>query len=72
MVRGLDTFCEYFRDYTDNYIIVVSHNVPSFQLSSPDFAGSPVNGAFTVELEEYIKASPISYWIYSHSHRNKG
>jgi len=51
-------------------IIVVSHHVPSFQLSSPDFAGSPINGAFTVELEEYIKASPISYWIYGHSHRN--
>ena len=51
-------------------IIVVSHHVPSFQLSSPDFAGSPINGAFTVELEEYIKASLISYWIYGHSHRN--
>ena len=22
MVRGLDTFREYFRDYTDNYIII--------------------------------------------------
>jgi hypothetical protein len=51
-------------------IIVVSHHVPSFQLSSLDFAGSPTNGAFTVELEEFIKASPISYWIYGHSHRN--
>lgn len=29
-----------------------------------------INGAFTVELEDYIATSPISYWIYGHSHRN--
>ncbi len=52
------------------HIIVVTHHVPSFQLSSPDFAGSKINGAFTVELEQYIEASPIGYWIYGHSHRN--
>lgn len=50
--------------------IVVTHHVPSFQLSSSDFAGSRINGAFTVELEGYIMTSPISYWIYGHSHRN--
>jgi len=52
------------------YKIVVTHHVPSFQLFSPDFAGSRINGAFVVELEEYIKTSPVSYWIYGHSHRN--
>jgi predicted phosphodiesterase len=51
-------------------IIVVTHHVPSFQLASPDFAGSTINGAFTVELEDYIEASPIAYWMYGHSHRN--
>ncbi|MPN32396.1 hypothetical protein SDC9_179874 [bioreactor metagenome] len=50
--------------------IVVTHHVPSFQLSSSDFAGSRINGAFTVELEGYIMTSHISYWIYGHSHRN--
>ena len=29
-----------------------------------------MNGAFTVELEDYIKASGIDYWVYGHSHRN--
>ncbi len=57
-------------DSTAKQIIVVTHHVPSFQLSSPDFAGSKINGAFTVELEDYIATSPISYWIYGHSHRN--
>jgi len=52
------------------HIIVVTHHVPSFQLSSPDFAGSKINGAFTVELGEFIASSPIEYWIYGHSHRN--
>jgi predicted phosphodiesterase len=52
------------------HIVVVTHHVPSFQLSSPDFAGSRINGAFTVELADYIETSPIEYWIYGHSHRN--
>lgn len=52
------------------HIIVVTHHVPSFQLASPDFAGSKINGAFTVELEQYIETSPVEYWIYGHSHRN--
>jgi len=52
------------------HIIVVTHHVPSFQLASPDFAGSKINGAFTVELEQYIESSLIEYWIYGHSHRN--
>ena len=52
------------------HIIVVTHHVPSFQLASPDFEGSRINGAFTVELEKYIETSPVKYWIYGHSHRN--
>jgi Predicted phosphohydrolase len=52
------------------HIIVVTHHVPSFQLSSPDYKGSSINGAFTVELEQYIENSPVEYWIYGHSHRN--
>ena len=52
------------------YKIVISHHVPSYQLCASEFAGSSLNGAFTVELEDYIKASGIDYWIYGHSHRN--
>lgn len=37
---------------------------------SPEFKGSKANGAFTVELSEYIEGSNIDYWIYGHSHRN--
>ena len=50
--------------------IVVTHHVPSFQMQCPKFADSQANGAFTVELEDYIKDSGIDYWIYGHSHYN--
>ena len=50
--------------------IVLTHHVPSFRMQCPAFAGNPANGAFTVELEDYIKESGIDYWIYGHSHYN--
>ena len=50
--------------------IVVTHHVPSFQLCAPEFEGSTLNGAFIVELKDYIMNSGIDYWIYGHSHRN--
>jgi predicted phosphodiesterase len=55
---------------TSQNIIVVSHHVPSFELNDPKFKGSKLNGAFTVELGNYIAGSPINYWIYGHSHTN--
>ena len=58
------------KESTAEYKVVVTHHVPSFQLCSPEFEGSSLNGAFTVELEDYIKESGINYWIYGHSHRN--
>ncbi len=39
-------------------------------LSSPDFAGSLIDSAFTVDLDSFIETSNIDYWIYGHSHRN--
>lgn len=51
-------------------IIVATHHVPSFCLMSDEFKGSAINGAFTVEMGEYIAQSRINYWIYGHSHRN--
>lgn len=52
------------------HIIVATHHVPSFALMDPQYRGSNLNGAFTVELGYYIEESPIEYWIYGHSHRN--
>jgi len=43
---------------------------PSFALMAEEFKGSSINGAFTVELGNYIADSRLNYWIYGHSHRN--
>jgi len=50
--------------------IVVTHHVPSFLMQCPKFAESLANGAFTVELKDYINDSGIDVWIYGHSHYN--
>lgn len=51
-------------------IIVATHHVPSFELMADEFRGSSINGAFTVELGDFIAGNRINYWIYGHSHRN--
>ena len=50
--------------------IVITHHVPSYRMQCPKFADSKANGAFLVELEDYIKESGIDYWIFGHSHYN--
>ena len=50
--------------------IIVTHHVPSFALSSPDFKGSRINGAFVSEEHDFIEECGAEYWIYGHSHRN--
>ena len=50
--------------------IVLTHHVPTELCTAPEFRDSPINGAFTVELGDYIANSGIDYWIYGHSHRN--
>lgn len=52
------------------HIVVVTHHLPSFELLSPEFRGSNINGAFVVELGSFIAVNPVEYWIYGHSHRN--
>lgn len=50
--------------------IVLSHHVPTQLCTSKEFLSSTINGAFTVELGDYIADSGIDYWIFGHSHRN--
>lgn len=52
------------------HIVVMTHHAPSSLLMAPEFQDSPINGAFMVDLTDYIEARPIEYWIYGHSHRN--
>lgn len=50
--------------------IILTHHVPTQLCTAEEFRGSAINGAFMVELGEYITDSGIDYWIYGHSHRN--
>ncbi|RLD76305.1 MAG: metallophosphoesterase [Bacteroidetes bacterium] len=54
----------------DQKTIIATHHVPSKSCNSPDFANSPINEAFVVDLDELIQKSRIDYWIYGHTHRN--
>ncbi len=53
-----------------NHKIIISHHVPSFKMQCPKFTDSLANGAFIVDLDDYIRTSGIDYWIYGHSHYN--
>lgn len=50
--------------------IVLTHHVPTQLCTADEFCDSDINGAFTVELGNYIADSGIDYWIYGHSHCN--
>lgn len=50
--------------------VVVTHHVPSFDLTADEFKGSRINGAFASDLNLLIETLPLDYWIYGHSHRN--
>lgn len=68
--RCLDFIKKSVRECTAKHKIVVTHHVPSFKMLCPKFKDSKANGAFTVELADYIENSGIEYWIYGHSHYN--
>lgn len=61
---------ESLKQSTAKHKIVMTHHVPSFELVASQYKGSPINGAFTVELGDFIANSDIEYWIYGHSHCN--
>ena len=50
--------------------IIVSHHVPTALCMADEFKNSRINGAFVVELHDFIYDNRIDYWIYGHSHRN--
>ena len=68
--RCLDFIKKAVAESDAKHKIVVTHHVPSFQLMAAEFNGSRINGAFTVELADFIESSGVDYWIYGHSHRN--
>jgi len=50
--------------------IVVTHYVPSKKLVAPEYKGSLLEDAFTVDITDFIKNCKADYWIFGHSHKN--
>jgi len=50
--------------------VVITHHVPTIMNYPPEYINSPINGAFAVELHDFILDSGVDYWIYGHHHRN--
>lgn len=52
--------------------VVITHHQPTLRISDPRFKSSPINSAFAVDMDDYIKRRQPAYWIYGHTHYNGG
>ncbi len=52
--------------------VVITHHLPSHYCNLEIYKNSKLNEAFCVDLTKYINKSDVNYWIYGHSHGNKG
>ncbi len=50
--------------------VVITHHCPTFHHYPPQYANSPINEAFAVELSAMIDDFKPHYWIYGHTHIN--
>lgn len=54
----------------DGATVVMTHHVPTLAHYPAEFAGSPLNEAFAVELGALIEGSTVAAWVHGHHHRN--
>ena len=50
--------------------IVVTHHAPSHRSEAPYHANSPLNAAFTSNLDSLVEQSAVPLWIHGHTHYN--
>lgn len=48
--------------------VVVTHHAPSSRSNAPQFAGSPISGAFYSNLEGLIEKTQPALWVHGHMH----
>jgi predicted phosphodiesterase len=50
--------------------VVVTHHAPSRKSEAPYHANSPLNPAFTSDLDAMIEACAVPLWVHGHTHYN--
>ena len=50
--------------------VVITHHAPSALSNPPQFAGSPISGAFYSNLDELIEETQPVLWIHGHMHNS--
>ncbi|MCF0186423.1 MAG: metallophosphoesterase [Bacteroidaceae bacterium] len=52
--------------------VIITHHQPTTRFSDPRFKNSPINSAFSVDMDDFIEQSGADFWIYGHTHYNGG
>ena len=63
---------EYLKKHVDEDTIVLTHHAPIIGLSDPQFKNSHIKGGFESDLMDLIFETRPKYWLYGHTHFNKG
>ena len=63
---------EYLKEHVDEDTIVLTHHAPIIGLSDPQFKRSPIGSGFESDLMDLIFEVRPKYWLYGHTHFNKG
>jgi Icc-related predicted phosphoesterase len=50
--------------------IIITHHAPSHSSEAPYHKNSPLNAAFTSDLDSLIEQSGVPLWIHGHTHYN--
>ena len=48
--------------------VIVTHHCPTLRKEFNNYPGGALNSAFQVDLDAFIEASGVDYWIYGHTH----
>ena len=52
--------------------VVVTHHCPTLRPEFNGYPGGALNSAFQVDLDAFIEAVGVDYWIYGHTHFSGG
>ena len=66
--RCLEWLDSALKTSTAAHKVVVTHHCPTLRSAFNGYPGGALNSAFQVDLDAFIEASGVDYWIYGHTH----